>query len=314
MELTDLVPTERHLMRTALSHFFLLGGALLFAKSMLPHVLPHERPTVEVVVPSSARDADLSLKVDEAILVEEGLRFGWAETDPVIRRRLALNMAFANGATVPESDATIDDAAVVEALALGMHRSDPVVRGRLATRVRAILATPAEDELPDDATLLAHLTEHRSRFERASRVHFVHLMLPTGSPSPALDAEALVERLERGELTFDSAAALGHSNPLLPSLQRASVDAIDRLFGRGFGTAIAALEPGRWSGPFASAYGMHLVRVDRREEARLPSLESVRARVLADYLDETSHARVARRLAELRERYEVRVVRGEGTS
>ena len=65
-----------------LAHFFAIGAVLFVAKGALPRLLPADRPSIEVVVPrstrapESARGAALTQRVDEAILVEEGLRFG----------------------------------------------------------------------------------------------------------------------------------------------------------------------------------------------------------------------------------------------
>ncbi len=300
----------------ALVHFFVLGGALLAAKTALPRFLPRERPTVEVVVPESLDDVEVAQRVDEAILVEEGLRFGQAERDPVIRRRLAVNMAFASGRPVPESDAAIDEDDVDGAFALGMHRTDPVVRGRLVTRVRQLLEAPAPSDLPDDATLEAHLEAHRERFERPARLALVHVFFAHDRRGEAAraDAEALLGRLRDGSVRDAEAFAIGDPSPLMPPRQDATVAALDRLFGEGFGGECAGLVLGAWSGPIASSYGVHLVRVDAREAPRPVTLASARARVLADYLESTRAARAARRMSDLRARYSVRVVRAGGAS
>jgi hypothetical protein len=312
VELADLVPAERVNAMRPLLHFFAIGAALLVSKSLLPRLAPQERPTIEVVVPEAVHGPALAQRVDEAILVEEGLRFGWAESDPIIRRRLALNMAFARGEPAPAND----DDAVDEAVALGMHRSDPVVRGRLVSRVQQILDKPAAGEIPDDATLAAHMEANPARFERFPRIEFVHLTFTRNrhGEAAASNATALLDRLRRGAVLFEAAIALADPTPLLAMRQRASVTAADRLFGEGFGGAVAALEVGAWSGPIPSSFGWHIVRVDARDGGGLPPLERVRARVLADYLAATRAARIARRLSDLRQRYTVRVVRGGGSS
>ncbi|HEY6562462.1 MAG TPA: peptidylprolyl isomerase [Polyangiaceae bacterium] len=316
VELADLVPAGQvNAMRPVL-HFFAIGVTLFVLKSLLPRLAPQERPAIEVVVPEAVHGPALAQHVDEAILVEEGLRFGWAESDPIIRQRLALNMAFARGEPAPTSDAAIDKAAVHEAVALGMHRSDPVVRGRLVSRVQQILDKPAPGEIPDDATLVAHMEANRARFERSPRIELVHLAFTRHrhGEAAASSATALLERLRRGAVLFETATGLADPNPLLAVRQRASVTALDRLFGEGFGRAVAALPVGAWSGPIRSSFGWHIVRVDARHEGRLPPLERVRARVLADYFAATRAARIARRLRDLRQRYSVRVVRGGGSS
>lgn len=55
------------------------------------------------------------------------------------------------------------------------------------------------------------------------------------------------------------------------------------MFGRDFGEQLAGLVVGTWCGPIESGYGLHLVRIDAREEGYLPPFEDVRERVLRDF-------------------------------
>jgi hypothetical protein len=313
--LRSLRPFVRRVCASATLQFFLLGALLLVARAAVARLSPHERPEVEVVMPSGLAEAEVRRRVDEAIMVEEGIRFGWAASDPIVRRRLAMNMAFAAGEAAPASDAAISSEAIDEALALGMARSDPVVRRRLIDRVERILGAPGEGDAPDDATLAAHLEAHRARFERPARVALVHVLLRRDRhlDLPA-DASSLLERLRREATSPTRAPSLGDPMPLLPPRQRASVVTLDRNFGAGFGEAVARLPLGEWAGPIASSYGLHLVFVESREASRLPPLGVIRGKVLADYRGEHRHARLARRLAALRGRYDVHVVHRRGTS
>jgi hypothetical protein len=300
--------------RRAVIHFFVLGALLLGARAVIARLVPHGRPVVEVVLPEGLDEAATRRRIDEAIMVEEGLRFGWATTDPIIRRRLAMNMSFAAGTPSPVTDAIAPEV-IEEALALGMDRSDPVVRGRLVYRLERVLAAVGPEEQPDDATLRAHLEAHRARFERPERVTLVHVLLRhEGHADPEAEAAALLERLRREGVSVDAAPRLGDTIPLLPPRQRSSIINLDRTFGGGFGEAVASAPVGEWSGPYASSFGVHLVFVEAREASRLPPLEAIRGRVLADYQDEQSRVRIARRLAELRDRYEVRIVRAPEAS
>lgn len=259
------------------------------------------------------RDADTRTRaalVDEAILLEEATRFGWVQTDPIVRRRLAVNMALASGEDVPSSDADIDRDAVARAIALGMHRTDPVVRSRLTSRVRQRLEAPDPESPPDDAALEAHLRRHTRRFARPTRITFVHVVFRTDirGERAITDAGAALARLRRGEVTDAGARALGDASPLLAPRQSSSVIATDRLFGRGFGTVVATLGVQTWSGPIASSYGQHLVKVFETQAERVPPLSRIRARVLGDYVISTRGDRAARRLEALRARYDVRVI------
>jgi PPIC-type PPIASE domain len=51
---------------------------------------------------------------------------------------------------------------------------------------------------------------------------------------------------------------------------------VERLFGQAFAARVVELPVGRWAGPVASGYGLHLVLVRERIPARLPDLAEVR--------------------------------------
>jgi len=69
------------------------------------------------------------------------------------------------------------------------------------------------------------------------------------------------------------------------------------LFGEDFASGVLDVEPGRWSGPVESSYGLHLVWVRERVEGALPPLADVRDAV-------ERHLLTARRRAELDQAYE----------
>ena len=59
---------------------------------------------------------------------------------------------------------------------------------------------------------------------------------------------------------------------------------LTRIFGADFTTAVAALPVGEWSAPIASAYGLHIVRVEARLPAAPPPFEDVRGQLLHAWL------------------------------
>jgi peptidyl-prolyl cis-trans isomerase C len=71
-------------------------------------------------------------------------------------------------------------------------------------------------------------------------------------------------------------------------------------FGPAFATAAFAAPDGRWSGPIASSYGHHLVRVRERTPSRRSALDDVRAQVREALLAERSDAAVRAGIAALR--------------
>ena len=80
-----------------------------------------------------------------------------------------------------------------------------------------------------------------------------------------------------------------------------------KLFGDELADAVAELEPGRWSEPLRSPYGLHLVWVLEKTDVRTPMLAEVRSQVLQAYRAERQQQYLERMLAGIRAAYEVRV-------
>lgn len=164
-----------------------------------------------------------------------------------------------------ESDLRVvgDELLYREALRLGLERDDPVIRQHLAQKLLALTEDAAlaarEPSAAEEQALFAEL---RTAWTEPARVTFCHVFAPAGQPLPrppvrAAAADSSCTGL--GGAAFPLGARLGpYSEPELAAG-----------FGPGFARAVFAAGEGRWSGPVASRYGLHLVRV----EARLPALE-----------------------------------------
>jgi parvulin-like peptidyl-prolyl isomerase len=79
------------------------------------------------------------------------------------------------------------------------------------------------------------------------------------------------------------------------------------VFGREFAQAVAVSAVGDWQGPVRSSYGVHLVRVDKRVDARIPKLAEVRTAVERDWLRAHSEKAEEAFYQALRARYSVRI-------
>src|SRR5436305_811392 len=61
---------------------------------------------------------------------------------------------------------------------------------------------------------------------------------------------------------------------------------VARDFGRGFAGEVEAAPLGQWTGPIASSFGAHLVRVSVRTPAVLPELDAIRPIVAREWENE----------------------------
>ena len=181
-----------------------------------------------------------------------------------------------------------EEAMVREARALGLGRDDPVIRARLVRKMQAALeAGPS----PDEAALRAAFDADPDRYAPPPRVAFAQRLLPADT-----DPAAALIVLRAGGAPPPVPTSLPSQLALTPEPEVAA------LFGARFVAALADLAPGEWTGPVASPYGEHLVRVDARE-APPARFEDAREAVLADVAREQAAARRAAALAALRARH-----------
>jgi hypothetical protein len=222
--------------------------------------------------------------LDEEALYRAALARGLDRDDPVVQARLIQNMRF-----LSSGDAGTG-ALYRSAGDLRMADGDVVVRRRLIERMRSLLQDPALADEPSDDVLQAYLDTHAERFASPPCVRLVQVFLSRQRRGAVLAADAARLLAHLGPADVARAAELGDPLPLPAELPPASAHDLARLFGAAFAAAAMPLEPGRWQGPLASPYGLHLVWLHERLTATRPALEQVRGQVRAAVRDERAAA------------------------
>jgi parvulin-like peptidyl-prolyl isomerase len=74
------------------------------------------------------------------------------------------------------------------------------------------------------------------------------------------------------------------------------------------------LEPGRWTGPIESAYGLHLVFIHKRTDGRVPALDEIRQAVQREWLTARRKELNEQFYQRLRSRYTVVVEQPQAAS
>ncbi len=184
-----------------------------------------------------------------------------------------------------------------EALRLSLDQGDVIVRRRLVQKLTFLTEDIATGQPPGEAELRAFHEANADRYRLPARYSFRHRYF---SADRREDAKA------------DALAAL--TDPAAPAdpfmLQRAyaerSLREIGDLFGRDFAAALTnlAVSPD-WQGPLPSAYGWHLVQVEKVLPEALPSFAQVQARVANDLNAERREQANAAYYKQLRSRYQV---------
>ena len=191
-----------------------------------------------------------------------------------------------------------------EALALGLDRDDLVIRRRMRQKMEFLNTDLTEPEPPTEAELQAYLDANRDRFWTTERLSFTQVYLKGDEQE---GATALLQRLAGHLPSQVDLDQLGDASLLPGAMQQADQPEIGRVFGKGFADALSAAPLERWTGPYASPYGQHLVYVAERLPAREPPLGEVRKAVAREWLGERQREANERFYQALRARYTVEV-------
>jgi hypothetical protein len=254
--------------------------------------------------PTAADEAALVEKaVEEELLVREAVARGLDRYDRSVRNWLVEQMR-----VLSEEPGAADEHLYEQARALGLDRSDLVVRRILVQKMR-LLAARLEERPPDAHTLAAYYAAHRDEYRPADAVSFWHVFVSSDVRGPALtsDATALLASLRAGGPPPIAAMAAGDAFPAPAHVVGRTGAQVATVFGPAFADALARVVMGAWVEPIASAYGTHLVWIERREAGAPPPLDAVRGRVVERWQAEQRAARVAGLLRELAQRYPMQI-------
>ncbi|MEE4185803.1 MAG: peptidylprolyl isomerase [Gammaproteobacteria bacterium] len=189
-----------------------------------------------------------------------------------------------------------------EGLALNLQTDDPVVRRRVIQKFSFLLEGMVPDE-PAEPDLEQWFADNIDAYRRDDTYSFRQIYF-----DPAVHGTRLSDVIASARRSLADPTAEPPGDPtLLPDyVGSAPAGGIAREFGGAFAAALAELPEGQWAGPIDSAYGVHLVLIESRVPAPLPSLNDVRSKVEYDLMQARAAATSASIVEELRARYTIR--------
>lgn len=192
-----------------------------------------------------------------------------------------------------------------EALALGLDRDDSIVRQRLAQKMEFLTADLVGAAEPPEAALQAYFATNAARYARPARFSFRHVYFSREKRGPGAEAAAheALTALGKGLSDAEMGDAFLHG---FEFAERGPED-LTALFGPEFATGLAARPLNAWSGPVASSYGLHLVRIEFRAEPKPVTLAQARPAVLRDFQEEQRRTANREIFERLKQRYQITV-------
>lgn len=263
--------------REPVVHFLVIGGLLLAASTIWQWLQP-----ADAIIVDDARVAHLV-----------ALYRLQAGRDPRPAEREFLIQNFIK-----------EEALSREARALGLDRDDAIVRRRLVQKMEFL--EPDVAGTPRDAELRRFYNENRALFVPPADIGFSQLYFSPDTAGPAAAQTAAHRALAALTAGAAPAALASDSLPVMIATRHQSPDALVRNFGDSAIVATLRTAPlGRWTGPVASGFGWHVVRVDQRTAGAMLSFEDNRAAILAAWQKAATKRARAERLDALLARYPV---------
>lgn len=203
-----------------------------------------------------------------------------------------------------------EEIAVREAMAAGLDRDDTVIRRRLRQKLEFLADEAADAAPPTDEELKALFARNAEAFRVEPRLAFRQVFVSRDKRGAAAEADAtrLLARLNAAgpAARIDE---IGDATLLPGEVELSALRDIDRQFGNGFAKHLEAIEPGQWAGPIRSGYGLHLVLVRERIEARTADFALVRPALEREFVAERRKQQLAAMYDRLLAKYTVTVER-----
>jgi peptidyl-prolyl cis-trans isomerase C len=196
-----------------------------------------------------------------------------------------------------------DEVLYREALALGLDENDDEVRRRLIEKMSYLTQDLADPAAPSEQALHEFYAANPATFTVPALVSFDQVFFSPGTRGDALEtgAAAGLAALRAGRAPVE----VGDRTPLRESYDDAPREQVAVLFGDDLAAALFGTAPGEWTGPFRSDFGLHVVRLRSRTDARLPAYDEIAARVAEEYGAQRRREANERAYREMRERYDI---------
>jgi parvulin-like peptidyl-prolyl isomerase len=176
-----------------------------------------------------------------------------------------------------------EEVAYREGVAMGLDSDDTIIRRRIRQKLDFVAQDVADRLEPSDEQLQKYLEAHGDEYRVESRLSFQQVFLDPSTHGDDVEAKAIDLAAALQDDPELDASAQGDQTLLEAAYQGVSQREISGLFGEAFAAAVIELEPGKWTAPVKSAFGVHVVRVSAIDAGRPQTLEQARSAVLRDW-------------------------------
>ena len=198
-----------------------------------------------------------------------------------------------------------------EGLRAGLDRNDPIIRQRLAKLMQWYLVGAGAGGEPGDAELRRHFEANEERYRSTNGgLAFEQIFFSTArrGSTAETDARMTLRSFEAGKITGIE-VAIGHGDSLggdkaQEELQRGKPDDLAAKFGMPFISLIQKLPFDRWSGPYETPLGWHVVKHLKPSN---PTFDEMRGQIRSEIISARGNATPEAAYSGLLKRYDVEI-------
>lgn len=243
----------------------------------------------------------VAAELDRDMLFQRAIALDLHLYDTVIYQRLLRNMRF-----LKLGEGKTDQELYKMALDMRLHLGDEVVKRRLNQVMEQLMLAANPPAAPTEDELNAEFEQRAQELRRPPRYSIEHIYF---NREREAEIDAVIATIKEKNLTASEAREL--SSPFLPGYQftRQTPDQLARHFGSSFVKNLQETDPqpGHWSGPVRSTYGLHYVWVSEVEPERAATLDEVRLQLQRDLESRAKAASLRNSIDALRENYEIKL-------
>lgn len=192
-----------------------------------------------------------------------------------------------------------------EARELKLDENDTIVRRRLAQKMDFMVQDTAQLAEPGEEELRQLFESHSARFQIPARIAFTHVFFNHDKRGVKTSADALEALEQLSQARTGNPHDFGDRFLSSYDFDEAEEQTVAGVFGQEFAHRVFTIEPGEWQGPIESGYGLHLVRVTKKEPAGLPDFAMVKEDVATFWRQQREREGRERYFSTLLEKYDV---------
>lgn len=169
-----------------------------------------------------------------------------------------------------------------EALKMNLDHNDEIIKRRLSQKMEFLSNDLATLREPSNEELKVYFNLHSEKYMLPYTFDLYQIVF-TNDTNIDIDKSLESALKASKELSMEAMQSKGNRLPFPYYFANTNTIELASQLGTAFAENLEDLELNKWVGPVDSGFGKHLVYITRREEPKLPDLNSIKDIVLRDF-------------------------------